>query len=60
MQLFLLGWVIEHVAELGHVASSLDPIGLTTSSDTLGGEELFDVPMQRLTPSIGVGMSKLK
>jgi hypothetical protein len=40
--------------------SSLDPLDLTTSSDTLGGEELSQVPMLRLTPSIGVRTSKLK
>jgi hypothetical protein len=40
--------------------SSFNPLGLTTSSDTLGGEELSQVPMLRLTPSIGVRMSKLK
>jgi hypothetical protein len=40
--------------------SSLDPLGLTTSSDTLGGEELSQVLMLRLTPSIGVKTSKLK
>jgi hypothetical protein len=40
--------------------SSLDPLGLTTSSDTLGGEELPQVPMLRLTPSIGTRTSKLK
>jgi hypothetical protein len=40
--------------------SSLDPLGLTTSSDTLGGEELSQVPMLRLAPSVGVRTSKLK
>jgi hypothetical protein len=35
--------------------SSLNPLSLTTSSGTLGGEELSQVPMLRLTPSIGVG-----
>jgi hypothetical protein len=40
--------------------SSLGPLGLTTSSDTLGGEELSQVPMLRLTPSIGARTSKLK
>jgi hypothetical protein len=40
--------------------SSLDRLGLTASTDTLGGEELSQVPMLRLTPSIGVGTSKLK
>jgi hypothetical protein len=40
--------------------SSLDSLGLTTSSTTLGGEELSHVPMLRLTPYIGVGSSKLK
>jgi hypothetical protein len=40
--------------------SLLDPLGLTTSSDTLGGEELSQVPMLRLTPSIGARTSKLK
>jgi hypothetical protein len=40
--------------------SSLDPLGLTTSSDTLGREELSQVPMLRLTPSIGARTSKLK
>jgi hypothetical protein len=40
--------------------SSLDPLGLTTSSNTLGGEELSQVPMLRLTPFIGVRTSKLK
>jgi hypothetical protein len=39
--------------------SSLDPLGLTTSSDTLGGGELSEVPMLRLTPSIGARTSKL-
>jgi hypothetical protein len=39
---------------------SLDSLGLTTSSDTLGGEELSQVPMLRLTPSIGGRTSKLK
>jgi hypothetical protein len=42
------------------LCSSLNPLGLTTSSDTLGGEELSQVPMLRLTPSIGVRTSKLK
>jgi hypothetical protein len=40
--------------------SSLNPLGLTTSSDTLGGEELSQVPMLRLTPSLRVRTSKLK
>jgi hypothetical protein len=40
--------------------SSLNPLGLTTSSDTLGGEELSQIPMLRLTPSIGARTSKLK
>jgi hypothetical protein len=40
--------------------SSLNPLGLTTSSDTLGGEDLSQVPMLRLTPSIGARTSKLK
>jgi hypothetical protein len=40
--------------------SSLDPLDLTTSSDTLGGEKLSQVPMLRLTPSIGARTSKLK
>jgi hypothetical protein len=40
--------------------SSLDPLGLTTSSDTLGGEELSQVSMLRLTPSNGARTSKLK
>jgi hypothetical protein len=40
--------------------SSLDLLGLTTSSDTLGGEELSQVPMLRLAPSVGVRTSKLK
>jgi hypothetical protein len=40
--------------------SSLDPLGLTTSSDTLGGEELSQVPMLRLIPFIGGRTSKLK
>jgi hypothetical protein len=40
--------------------SSLDPLRLTTSSDTLGGEELSQVPMLRLTLSIGPRTSKLK
>jgi hypothetical protein len=40
--------------------SSLDPLSLTTSSDTLGGEELSQVPMLRLTPSIGARTYKLK
>jgi hypothetical protein len=40
--------------------SSLDPLSLTISSDTLGGKELSQVPMLRLTPSIGVRTSKLK
>jgi hypothetical protein len=35
-------------------------LGLTTSSDTLGGEELSQVPILRLTSSIGVRTSKLK
>jgi hypothetical protein len=42
------------------LCSSLNPLGLTTSSDTLGGEKLSQVPMLRLTPSIGVRTSKLK
>jgi hypothetical protein len=42
------------------LCSSLDPLGLTTSSDTQGGEELSQVPMLRLTPSIGARTSKLK
>jgi hypothetical protein len=40
--------------------SSLDLLSVTTSLDTLGGEELSQVPMLTLTPSIGVGTSKLK
>jgi hypothetical protein len=40
--------------------SSLDPLGLTTSSDTLGGGELSQVPMLRQTPAIGARTSKLK
>jgi hypothetical protein len=40
--------------------SSLEPLGLTTSSDTLGGGELSQVPMLRLTPAIGARTSKLK
>jgi hypothetical protein len=40
--------------------SSLDPLGLITSLDTLGGEELSQFPMLRLTPSIGVRTSRLK
>jgi hypothetical protein len=40
--------------------SSFDPLGLTTSSDTLGKEVLSQVPMLRLTPSNGVRTSKLK
>jgi hypothetical protein len=35
-------------------------LGLTTSSGTLSGEELSQVLMLRLTPSIGVRTSKLK
>jgi hypothetical protein len=42
------------------LCSSLNPLSLTTSSDTLGGEELSQVSMLRLTPSIGVRISKLK
>jgi hypothetical protein len=42
------------------LCSSLNPLGLITSSNTLGGEELSQVPMLRLTPSIGVRTSKLK
>jgi hypothetical protein len=42
------------------LCTSLNPLGLTTSSDTLGGEELSQVSMLRLTPSIGVRTSKLK
>jgi hypothetical protein len=40
--------------------SSLNPLGLTTSPDTLGGEELSQVPMLRLTPFLGVRTSILK
>jgi hypothetical protein len=40
--------------------SSLDPLGLTTSSDTLGGEKLSQVPRLRLTLSIEVRTSKRK
>jgi hypothetical protein len=40
--------------------SSLDPLGLTTSPGTLGGEKLSQVPRLRLTLSIGVRTSKLK
>jgi hypothetical protein len=40
--------------------SSVDPLGLTTSSDTLGGGERSQVPMLRLTPFVGVRTSKLK
>jgi hypothetical protein len=40
--------------------SSLDHLSLTTSSDTLGGGEMSEVPMLRLTPSIGARTSKLK
>jgi hypothetical protein len=40
--------------------SSLDPLGLTTSSDILGGEKLSQVPLLRLALSIGVRTSKLK
>jgi hypothetical protein len=53
-------WVTEHLAESGHVAFITYPLGLTTSSDTLGGGELSQVPMLRLTPSIGARTSKLK
>jgi hypothetical protein len=42
------------------LCSSLDPLSPTTSSDTMCGEELSQVPMLRLTPFIGVGTSKLK
>jgi hypothetical protein len=42
------------------LCSSLDPLGLATSSDTLGEEELSQVPMLRLTPSIGARTSELK
>jgi hypothetical protein len=42
------------------VHSSPNPLCLTTSSDTLGGEELSQVPLLRLTLSIGVRTSKLK
>jgi hypothetical protein len=40
--------------------TSLNPLGLITSSDTLDGEELSQVPMPRLTPSIGVRTSILE
>jgi hypothetical protein len=40
--------------------SVLDPLGLTASSDALDGEELSQVLMRRLTPSMGVRTSKLK
>jgi hypothetical protein len=40
--------------------SSLDPLNLTTLSNTLGGEKLSQVLMLRLTPSIGVRTFKLK
>jgi hypothetical protein len=40
--------------------SSFDPLGLTTSSDTLGKEVLSQVPMLRLTPFLGVRTSILK
>jgi hypothetical protein len=40
--------------------SSLDPLSLPTSSDTLGGEERSQVPTLRLTPSIEARTSKLK
>jgi hypothetical protein len=40
--------------------SSLEPLGLTTSLDTLGGEELSQVSVLRLTLSIGTRTSKLK
>jgi hypothetical protein len=40
--------------------SSLDSLSPTTSSDALGAEELSQVPMLRLTPSIGARTSKLK
>jgi hypothetical protein len=39
--------------------SSLDPPSLTTSSDILGGEKLSQVPLLRVTLSIGVRISKL-
>jgi hypothetical protein len=42
------------------LCSSFNPLSLTTLSDTLGEEELSQVPMLRLTPSIGVRTSKLK
>jgi hypothetical protein len=42
------------------LCSSLDFLDLTTSSNTLGGEEPSQVPMLRLTPSIGLRTSKLK
>jgi hypothetical protein len=42
------------------LCSSLDPLGMIALSDALGGEELSQVPMLRLTPSIGVRTSKLK
>jgi hypothetical protein len=56
---FRCGWH-STLQSLVILRSSLNPLGLTTSSDTLGGEELSQVPMLRLTPSIGVRTSKLK
>jgi hypothetical protein len=51
-----LSWRLEDTGQLNGVKL----LGLTTSSDTLGGEELSQVPMLRLTSSIGVRTSKLK
>jgi hypothetical protein len=42
------------------LCSLLNPLDMTTSSDTLDGEELSQVPMLRLTASIEVRTSKLK
>jgi hypothetical protein len=47
-------------SEVTRQLNGVKHLGLTTSSGTLCGKELSQVPMLRLTPSIGVRTSKLK
>jgi hypothetical protein len=56
---FRRGWQ-STLQSLVMLRSSLDPLSLTTSSDTLGGEKSSQVPLPWLTLSIGVRTFKLK
>jgi hypothetical protein len=49
-------WRLEDTGQLNGVKL----LGPTTSSGTMGGEELSQVPMLRLTPSSGARTYKLK